>query len=124
MIPVSSHLTFHLYRHATDMRRHFDGLCAMVKQHLGRDPLDGDVYVFINKRRDRMKLLVWDRTGFWLFCKRLEKGTFQIPERNADKVALQLAYEELVMILEGIDLKSVKRRPRYSRPSSHESIRL
>ena len=89
----------------------------MVISALQQNPTSGDVYVFLNRRRDRMKLLLWDRTGFWLFYKRLEQGTFQLPMLPSDHASLELRYEELMMILEGIDLSSIKRRRRYHRPS-------
>jgi transposase len=95
------------------MRQGFDGLSGLVTSALARDPLSGDVYVFFNRRRDRMKLLVWDRTGFWIFYKRLERGTFQLPAHLADQASLEVPYEDLMMIIEGIDLSSIKRRRRY-----------
>lgn len=73
--------------------------------------------MFLNRRRDQMKLLLWDPTGFGLFYKRLEQGTFQLPTQFADQTSLELRYDELMMILEGIDLSSIKRRRRYHRPS-------
>lgn len=118
MIPLSSRLNFYLYSQATDMRKSFDGLSGLVASALSRDPMSGDVYVFLNRRRDRMKLLLWDRTGFWLFYKRLEQGTFQLPANFAQHSSLELRYDELLLILEGIDLASIKRRPRYQRASS------
>ena len=99
------------------MRKSFDGLCGLVTSALGRDPLTGDVYVFVNRRRDRIKLSFWDRTGFWLFYKRLEKGTFQIPRQPVVNASIELTYDVLLMLLEGIDLNSIKRRPRYQKPS-------
>ena len=80
------------------------------------DPLNGDVYVFLNRRRDRIKLLVWDRGGFWIFYKRLEKGSFQLPPNSAAAETIELPYAELMMLIEGIDLGSVKRRKRYLFP--------
>lgn len=118
MIPLSSRLNFYLYSQATDMRKSFDGLSGLVTSALSRDPMSGDVYVFLNRRRDRMKLLLWDRTGFWLFYKRLEQGTFQLPANFAEHSSLELRYDELLLILEGIDLASIQRRPRYHRASS------
>ncbi len=112
MLALSAHLNFYLYPQAVDMRQSFDGLSGMVTTGLGHDPLSGEVYVFVNRRRDRLKLLVWDRTGFWIFYKRLEGGTFQLPATTA----AVLPYEELMLILEGIDLTSIKRRRRYQRP--------
>ena len=106
---------FYLYCSATDMRKSFDGLCGLVRNDLKTDPLSGDGYVFLNKRRDRIKLLLWDGDGFWIFYKRLEKGTFQRPSRIPDSPSVVLPYEELVMILKGLDLSAIRRRPRYQR---------
>jgi transposase len=119
MFPVSSSLHFYLYRSATDMRKSFDGLCGLISTELDRDALSGDVYVFLNRRRDRIKLLVWDRGGFWIFYKRLEKGTFQLPADAQNSVCIQLPYEELLMLIEGIDLASIKRRRRYDFAKKH-----
>lgn len=114
MLPVHSGLKFYLYRHPTDMRKSFEGLCGIIQTRLGSDPLSGDVYVFLNRRRDRIKLLVWDRSGFWIFYKRLEKGPFQLPVIAADQSSVDLPYEELMLILEGIDLTRIRKRRRYS----------
>lgn len=97
------------------MRKGFDGLYGLVTTELKADPLSGDVYVFMNKRRNRIKLLYWDGDGLWIFYKRLEKGTFQLPPNTTDISQIQLPYNELLMIMEGIDLNSVKRRSRYQR---------
>lgn len=118
MLPVFPRLRFYLYSEPTDMRKSFDGLCGLVVSALGRDPLGGDVYAFVNRRRDRIKLLFWDRTGFWLFYKRLEKGTFQIPLESALNRSIELSYDVVMMLLEGIDLNSIKRRTRYHHPYS------
>ncbi|MDZ7269951.1 MAG: IS66 family insertion sequence element accessory protein TnpB [candidate division KSB1 bacterium] len=118
MIALSPGLRFYLYSHATDMRKSCDGLSGLVTQALSREPMSGDVHVFLNRRRDRMKLLLWDRTGFWLFYKCLEQGTFQLPDNFANHTSLELRYDELLLILEGIDLTSIKRRRRYARSSS------
>jgi transposase len=117
MIALTSHLKFYLYPQATDMRKSFDGLSGIITSVLARDPTSGEVYIFLNRRRDRMKLLLWDRNGFWLFYKRLEQGTFQLPAHPQEETALNLSYEELLLILEGIDLSSIKRHPRYHRPT-------
>ncbi len=95
------------------MRKSFDGLCGIVTAELGRDPLSGDVYLFLNRRRDRMKLLLWDLDGFWIFYKRLEKGTFELPSNSIDKSCFEIGYDELLLIIAGIDLASVKKRSRY-----------
>lgn len=113
MFWTPAHLKFYLYRQPTDMRKGFDGLCGLVKSALEQDPLSGDVYVFLNRRKDRIKLLLWDNDGFWIFYKRLEKGTFQLPLNSVNIASAELPYDELLMILKGIELTSIKRRNRY-----------
>lgn len=113
MHPLSNQSRFFLYAHATDMRKSFDGLQGIVNNRLNRDVRSGEVYIFINKRRDRIKFLVWDRNGFWLLYKRLEQGRFQ-ELLAAENDGLTISYETLVMLLEGVDLTSVKRRKRYA----------
>lgn len=97
------------------MRKSYDGLSGLVRQGLGRDPLSGEVFIFLNRRRTMIKLLVWDRSGFVLWSKRLERGTFELPSSPEVGASVVLAWEELVMILEGVSLGSVERRKRYSR---------
>jgi transposase len=106
-------LHFYLCRQPTDMRKNFEGLSGVVSSALGVNPLSGDVFVFINRRRDRIKLLLWDRDGFWIFYKRLEKGTFQVPIVDSNAQSVELTYDALWLIVTGIDLNSIKRRPRY-----------
>ena len=93
------------------MRKGFNGLSGLVREHARYDLLGGDVFIFMNKRRDRLKLLVWDRTGFVVWYKVLEQGTFELPA-NAD-ATMPLTWADLQMLLEGIELSSVKRRKRY-----------
>ncbi len=112
MITFSPAQRYFLYRKAADMRKSFDGLCGLVTAGLKRDPLSGEVFVFINRRRTHIKLLVWDRSGFVLYYKRLEKGSFEIPETGT------LSWHQLVLMLEGISLKSARYRKRYSRPET------
>ncbi|MFQ5637797.1 MAG: IS66 family insertion sequence element accessory protein TnpB [bacterium] len=114
MLPLVTPRRFYLYRPATDMRKSFDGLCGLIRQAMARDPLSGDVYVFLNRRRDRIKLLVWERGGFWIFYKRLEAGSFQLPPDSHHADTIALPYAELLMLIEGIDLTGVKRRKRYA----------
>jgi len=115
MFLPSTRLRFYLYAFPTDMRKSFNGLCGIVISALKSDPLSGDVYVFINKRRNHLKLLFWNKGGFWIFYKRLEKGTFQRPFSDLDSNSINLSYDELIMMLEGIDLTAIKRRKRYHR---------
>jgi len=108
-----------LYSQPADMRKCFDGLCSLVRSHLGKDPVRDGAFVFVNKSRDRMKILLWDRHGYWLLCKRLEAGRFQMPpcDKGLPPEGLKLSYEQLMLIIEGIDLGSVRRMKRYSIPA-------
>ncbi len=100
----------------TDMRKSFDGLSAIVQHSFHRDPFDGDVFAFFNRRRDRVKILFWDRNGFWISMKRLERGTFDSwRPKSGDATHVEVERAQLVMLLEGIDLKSAKFRRHYSR---------
>jgi len=99
-----------------DGRKGIDGLAAVVTAHLGRDPLSGDLFVFRNRRGDRLKVLAWQGDGFALYLRRLERGTFAFPAADASEVAVTAT--ELAMILGGIDLGSARQRPRYERPAA------
>ena len=96
----------------TDMRKGFDTLAALIREFLGRDPLSGHLFLFISRRRDRLKILYWDADGFALWYKRLEEGTFRLPRPHASRPSVELKASELAMLLDGIDLKSVKRSKR------------
>jgi len=89
------------WREPVDMRKSFDGLVGVVRSHLGEDPLSGSLYVFVNRRGNYLKLVYWDRTGFALFAKRLERGRFAIPGQDQ---AQQLSEEQFKLILDGITL--------------------
>ena len=106
---------YYLSREPADMRKSYDGLSGLVRQGLGRDPLSGEVFIFLNRRRTMIKILVWDRSGFVIWSKRLERGTFELPHSREAGGSVALGWEELVMILEGVSLGSVQRRKRYSR---------
>jgi transposase len=100
------------------MRKAWDGLCGEVVSFMRQVPTSGHLFVFVNKRRDRMKILVWDRHGFWLLCKRLEAGRFQLPILvDPAEHSAPLTPEAMLMILEGIDLESVRMRKRFHRIS-------
>jgi len=96
----------------TDGRRGIDGLAAIVREHFGCDPLSGHLFVFRNRRGDRAKILYWDRSGFWLLQKRLERGVFRFPRSGAARVEVEAA--ELGLLLEGIDLAGATRRKRFT----------
>ena len=105
----------------TDMRKSFDSLAGLVQEQLGQDPLAGDLFVFRSRRGDRLKLLYWDSDGLAIWYKRLEEGTFAFPNADAQRGkvgehGIVIRAAELAMLLDGIDLQSVKRRKRYQRP--------
>lgn len=114
MLGFTTAQRYYLSRQPADMRKSYDGLSGLVRQGLGRDPLSGEVFIFVNRRRNMMKLLVWDRSGFVLWSKRLEQGTFELPKRPDQSTSITLKWEELVLILEGVSLSSVRHRRRYS----------
>lgn len=93
------------------MRKGFDGLSGIVRGALNKDPLSGAVFIFLNRRRNQIKLLLWERDGFSLYHKRLERGTYELPVGDGDSV--ELRSDELMLILQGIALKSVQRRERF-----------
>lgn len=112
MLALSNALRYFLYRENTDMRKGFDGLSGVVRQALNKDPLSGDVFIFLNKRRTQIKLLLWERDGFSVYHKRLERGTYELPLYNATH-GVEVRSDELMLILQGISLKSVRRRDRF-----------
>ena len=97
----------------TDMRKQFDGLSIEVQRVLERDPLSGHLFVFFNRRRTLVKVLYWDRNGFCLIAKRLERGSFKLPNANGQG-AFEVEAAELGLILEGLDLRGAVRRRRWS----------
>jgi transposase len=102
-----------------DMRKSFDALAELVRQHLHNDPLSGHVFVFRNKRSDRVKLLYWDEDGFVIVYKRLEEGAFHFPEAPADgNGGVTMRAADLLMLLDGVDWQNVKRSKRYRRPAA------
>lgn len=94
------------------MRKGFDGLSGLVRDGLQKDPLSGDVFIFVNKRRNQVKLLLWEKDGFSIYHKRLERGTYESPAFTT--ASGELRSDELMLILQGISLKSVHRRKRFS----------
>jgi hypothetical protein len=105
---------FYLYRNPADMRKSFDSLCGIVQNELQRNPSSGDVFIFINKPRNRIKLLHWERGGYLLYYKRLESGTFEMPEFDITTTAYCIPWHQLVMMVEGISVKNMKIKKRYT----------
>jgi transposase len=102
-----------------DMRRGFDGLAALTSQVLHQDPLSGHLFVFRNRRGDRLKILYWDRDGLAIWAKRLERGVFRFPAPIGDRVEVTPA--EMAAILEGIDLSRARRQKRFVLPAATSS---
>jgi transposase len=112
MLAISKNCRYFVYAAGTDMRSGFDSLSGIVRQEFKQEPLSGDIFIFLNKPCNRIKLLHWQGDGFAIFYKRLEKGTFELPK--ADKTTLEITPQQLLLIMEGIQLSSIKKRPRFS----------
>ena len=113
MLTLTDQRKYHLYRKETDMRKGFNMLCGIVVNELGRQVLGGDAFIFINKPRTHLKLLVYEQGGFTIFYRRLEKGAFEVPAFNLDARSMQITSDQLHFILKGISLKEIKYRHRY-----------
>lgn len=96
------------------MRKSFDGLCGLVVNEMRRDPIKGEVFIFISRRRNTIKLLHWEPGGFVLYYKRLEEGTFELPSYDIQTGSYQVQWSELAMMVEGISMQRIKHRKRYS----------
>ena len=106
-----------LFLQPVDMRKSFRGLCQLAESVLKEDPASGHWFAFVNRRRDRLKLLGWDGQGFWIWYKRLESGVFQKPKTEGESTQLEIDVTQLSLIINGIDLNSAKRRPRFRQAS-------
>lgn len=113
LLVLGAHRSYHLYRKETDMRKGFNQLCGIVTNELGRSVLQGDAFIFINRPRTHLKLLVYEQGGFTIFYRRLEQGAFEVPAFNLDAQSLELTIDQLHFILRGISLQSVRYRKRY-----------
>ena len=102
------------------MRCSFDSLSGLIQNHLGKSPLGGAVFNFFNKRRNKIKLLLWEGDGFSLYHKRLEQGTFELPLCNDNSNHISLSPEQLLLILKGISLQHIHKRKRYKHPNNVE----
>ena len=113
MFTISSSNRFHLYVVPTDMRKSFDGLSGLVEEFLSSTPISGDVFIFVNRRRDKIKLLHWQGVSFTLYYKRLEEGTFEVPSYSSEVFSIELSYTQIVMLIDGLTIKNIKKRKRY-----------
>src|SRR4051812_28757916 len=119
MLHLSAACKYYLYCGDADMRKGFDSLSGMVSQTMRLNALNGSVFIFVNKRRNQLKLLLWEGDGFSLYHKRLEQGTYELPPtatQNNKAGSISLPHHQLQLMLQGICLKSVKHRKRYSYP--------
>lgn len=116
MLTLPASVRIYVAADPVDLRRGFDGLAATTRSVIQEDPLGGHLFVFLNRRRNRIKLLTWDRTGFLLLFKRLERGTFQLPTQpQAGRRHIELDAGDLGLMLEGVDLRGAHRRERWRR---------
>lgn len=116
MLSVPATVRIWLAAQPADLRKSFDSLAALVRDGLGGDPLSGDIFVFRNKSADRIKLLLWEEDGYSIWYKRLEVGTYRFPKSLDAQARVEIRAADLVMLLAGVDLSSVKRGKRYHRP--------
>ncbi|WP_370525547.1 IS66 family insertion sequence element accessory protein TnpB [Dysgonomonas sp. 521] len=116
MFNLNDSLTYYLCSVAVDMRGGFDRLCGIVRHTMGRDPLSGEVFVFINRSRTRIKLLHWERGGLVLYHKRLEYGRISIPKLDQSTGHYHLSWCDLVLMVEGVSLNRIIRKKRYNIP--------
>ncbi|MBV9383094.1 MAG: IS66 family insertion sequence element accessory protein TnpB [Streptosporangiaceae bacterium] len=114
MLSLPTSVRIWLATQPTDLRKSFDSLAEVVRQQLQSDPLSGQLFVFRNKRADRIKLLYWDEDGFVIVYKRLEAGTFRFPA--ADPAGVEIRAADLQMLLDGVDWENARRQRRYRRP--------
>jgi transposase len=115
MMHLPASVRVYLCASACDMRKSFDGLHALVTQSMELDAFAGHLFVFANRRRDRIKILYWDRDGFAVWAKRLEEGTYVMPFGESAEKRCEISAAELAALLSGIDLSQAKRRKRYRR---------
>ena len=115
MLSIPSTVSIFLYTAPTDMRKSFDGLSGIVRSEFAADPTNGSLFLFINRRRDRLKILHFDGAGYWLYYRLLEAGTFEVIASKGKYQ--QIDATQLAMLLAGVSLVGVKRRKRYSRAS-------
>ena len=113
MLSLSDNLQYYLCTGATDMRKGFNTLCGVVRSQMGRDPLSGEVFIFINRPRSTIKLLHWESGGLVLYHKRLEAGGFERPVYDEKQNSFHMKWSELVMMIEGLSMKNIVQRKRF-----------
>jgi transposase len=118
MFTLSSYQKFNLFSQPTDIRKGFNGLSGIVSNILEDNPRSGEVFIFINKTRDKIKLLQWQGGGFVLYYKRLEQGTFELPQYDNLEGSIMLSYTKMAMMIDGLSIKNIADRKRYSAVNS------
>jgi len=116
MLHLNSSTTYYWYDGIADMRKGFDALCGLVQQHMQSNVLQGGVYIFVNRKRNQIKLLTWEGDGLAIYYKRLEKGVYELPSITPDSTSATIDALQLQLILQGIVLKSVQKKIRFSLP--------
>ncbi len=116
MFTLSSTQKFELYTDPTDMRKSFNSLSGIVSEFYQNGPTNVTVFIFINRQRDKVKLLHWVGSGYLLYYKRLEEGTFELPNYEIEQGMIQLSYTQMVMLIDGISIVNIKKRRRYLSP--------
>lgn len=119
MISLPYPVRIFLHVPPTDLRKGFDALAGVVTTAFSQDPTSGHLFLFVNRRRDRIKILYWDRDGLAIWYKRLERGSFQLPTAARNAVSIEMTSTQLALILSGIDLSSARQRKRYRRPAQN-----
>src|SRR5215210_8781522 len=113
MLALSDAQRYFLYRHAADMRKSFYTIASLLQQEMQGNALSGDIFIFLSRRRNQIKLLRWDKDGYAIYCKRLEEGSYELP-LQPDENSCIISRQQLLLILEGISLKQIKYHKRYS----------
>ena len=116
MLHLNSSTLYYWYNGSADMRKGFDALCGIVNQHCQANVLQGGVYIFVNKKRNQIKLLTWEGDGLAIYYKRLEKGVYELPSISPDSACANIDAVQLQLILQGIVLNSIKKKVRFSLP--------
>ncbi len=115
MLHLSVAVQYYLYSDITDMRKGFDSLCGIVSSQMKPDALSGSIFIFINRRRNQVKLLLWEGDGLSLYHKRLEQGTYEMPFQSNESSNINLTWQQLQFILQGVALQKIQYRSRYKK---------
>ena len=116
MLNLNSATSYYWFNGTADMRKGFDALCGIVNEHMNANVLQGGVYIFINKKRNQIKLLHWEGDGLSIYYKRLEKGVYELPSITSDSTSATIDMLQLQLILQGIVLNSIRKKKRFLAP--------